>query len=435
MFEQAVDYHLQATLRQVLDKNLDYATKKIFSSQFSCQLRNFSVSSVEDAVFLVKSDKNKGRFVGLNHCNNPWICPVCTARVMSKRRTQIQIAIETLIEKNYKGMMFTFTIPHNQWYSCEDTFEILKNSMRKFQKHSGNQINAKKFCSNAWTRMYRDLNFCHYVRMAEVTFGKNGWHPHYHAIYWTKKPLNDALKFESEINQFWLKIVKQETKKQFYKTKSFKYSKQEIDGRVDEIFDRLSEDTSFYISKDKSGEIVQAMTSDYIAAWGTDSELTKQECKQAAEGHYNQFDLLAIIAGHKRDDKMPVDKATKNFLDFAIYIKKQNFYRAKFSLSKDEYGKTIYNYIAEYKQTQAYKEYIKKNYIEKWEVVCWFTKKQWFKISELERAGVPMRSNILYLVYDTKLLQEYLESFDIRAFDNYEHGHFLAIENLMNNAA
>lgn len=416
---ETVDYHMLWFLKSKLDK-LPINIKPLFRSQFACQNRNFSLPAAEEAVFLLHSNKKHTKLIGVNHCNNTWICPVCSARKMAKYRQRIAVALDALKEKGYKAMMFTFTVPHNLWYSTEDTFEILKNSMRKLQKRAGKQAKGRKFENNAWSRFFKAMNLCHYVRMAEVTFGSNGCHPHYHALYWTKKNLQKAVDFEGEVAALWNKIVKQETKKQFYKTKTLKYSKEEINNRVDEIFDRLKLKDSFYISKTKEGKVGEILSSDYIAGWGGDSELTSTERKTANEKHYTQWQLLEIASSVKPNENLSAETAWKWFEEFAIYVKRKNFYRAKFSLSKDDDGFTINQIVNLYKQTNAYIEIIKKNSAENWHLVCWFNKQQWFKICELNYK-IPMLANIIFLAYDTRLLKEYLESFGIYAFDNEAH--------------
>lgn len=432
MKNESVDYHLLFFLKKLLDTNLTPAQKTLFKSQFACQTKQVAPLGVEPAVFLMRSDKNHAKLAGLNHCNNPWICPVCSAHKMSKYRQKIAVAIEAMKAKGFKGFMITFTVPHCRWFSTEDTFEILKNSMKKFQKRAYNQKNAKKFSNNAWSRMYRDMELCHYVRMAEVTFGKNGIHPHYHAIYWTNKNLQLAKNYEEDVSNYWNKIVKEETLKQLKKSKT-NYSEEMITLELERFYKTLPQNQGLYFSKNDKDQIFAMESSAYISGWGSDKELTQQERKTAAEGHYTQWDLLEILAGHK-DCNLRKDILTKWFLDFAIYTKKNKFYRAKFSQTEDENKKTLHKIIKEYLQTNTCMEFIKKNYTENWHVVCWFNNIQWFKICELNRI-IPVLSNILYLSYDTKLLQEYLESLEIFAFDNPEHQYKKAYEDLFNKSA
>lgn len=429
-----VDYHLLHYLKKKLYQEPPQY-KILFKSQLQCQNQNVSQPGSEDAVFLLKNDKRKAQFFGLKHCNNAWFCPVCSARQMSKRKKEIDAAYGYFSSKGYKAMMFTFTIPHNRWFSAEDSIQILRNSMVKMQKRAQVKKRKRKFESNAWSRFFRDMELCHYVRAGEVTFGKkNGWHPHFHALYWTKVDLQKAADYEKSVNEYWLKIVKQETLARFKKTKAEKYTEEEIVAAVERIYNNLHREESFFISKTDDGKIANIKSSDYICGWGGDQELTGSKRKTArAENRYSQFTLLEMAAGYTQGD-LSREEAWQFFLEFAVAVKKTGFKRIKFSQSKDENGKTIHNYIKEYLLTEKYQEVIKKNCTAKWDVVCWFTKQQWFKICELDRI-FPIKSNILYLAYDDRLLREYLESYNIFAFDNTEHSKQFLIEDLFNKAA
>jgi len=433
---EIVDYHLLQFFKHKLNETISISEKLLFKSQFACQTKAGRQLGMEDAVFLLKSDKKRALFFGTNHCKSPWICPVCSARVMAKHKKKIDAAIQAMKAKNQVAMMITFTIPHNQWYSCEDAIQIVKNSMGQLMKRAyqqKQQQKGKKFENNAWSRMFRSLEFKQYIRAMEFTWGKNGWHPHYHSLFFTPKhKLQLAKDYEENLNELWLKIVKQETKKQFYKSKSVKYSKDEINGRVDEIFDRMESKVSCFISKNEQGEIAQMESGAYIAGWGADNELTGSRRKTArAANHFTPMQMLEIAAGYSQADNLSPEKAWDLFKEFAICTKRNNLHRMKFSSPK---GETLKSIIDKWLQTNAATEYLKKNYIEKWDVVCWFTKEQWFKISELNR-DIPMLANILYLAYDSRLLREFLESFEIFAFDNFEHSHQFHVEDIMNGVA
>jgi hypothetical protein len=45
-----------------------------------------------------------------------------------------------------------------------------------------------------------------YAKTLEVTQGKNGWHPHYHLVWFTERPLTDAEReqFDASLYQLWM---------------------------------------------------------------------------------------------------------------------------------------------------------------------------------------------------------------------------------------
>lgn len=431
--QEVVDYNLLHFMkRKFYDE--PYQDRVLFKAQLACQNRVLSVPGSETAVFLLRDDKRHAHFFGVTHCRNSWFCPVCSARVMSQKKKELDAAFGAFRGK-LNAFMITYTVPHNRWFTCEDTLTILGNSMKRFQKYAQRK-KAKKFQNNAWTRFFRDMDLCHYVRIAEVTFSSHGWHPHYHALFWTPHNVSKAGEYEKGLQEYWLKIVKEETIKRFKITKQADYTEQEIIDKVDRIYASLRHKQSFFFSKEDDGKTVRRVeSSDYICGWGGDQELTGSRRKTPrAENHYSQFDLLEIAAGYKHSDKMSADAAWKYFYEFAKAVKKMNFYRVKFSCTKDDNGKSIKQYIREWLLTEAYQESIKKKCTAKWEVVCWFTRSEWFKICEIDRI-LPIKANILYLAYDSRLLREYLESYGIFAFDNPEHSKQFLIEDIQNKVA
>lgn len=428
---EAVDYSLLHFFRKKMNQKA-WEERVLFRSQLQCQNLAARQLGMKDAVFLLRnhaSEKHQAVFYGTNTCKNTFICPVCAERIMAKHRAKIQSAIDAMKDRGYEAAMITFTIPHNHWYSCEDAFTILQNSMRKLQKHWGQQ--KGRFCNNAWTRQQRDLDLKHYVRCTEFIYGKNGWHPHYHALYWTKKENLQKFKdYEADVLKLWYKIVKQETLNQFKKTKT-KYTEKELEGRIDEIFDRMNtESQSYFVSKNSDGEVTAAVSSDYITGWGADKELTGLKQKSGKrEGYYTAYDLLEIAAGHKTA-KITAEKAWDLFLEYATVTKRLKAKRVKISNNRGENLKSI---ITTWQNVNGSKELLKKKQ-QQWENVCWFTKQQWSRLCWLEQF-IPVLSNIMYLAYDDQLLKSYLESLEVYAYDNEEHAHAEHVRNIMNGKA
>lgn len=149
--------------------------------------------------------------VGQFMCSSVWTCPVCSAKISEGRRLEIAKAFEThrtnggyeyqeVITKkgNIKReatqdtesgiYLFTLTLPHYR----KDDLKILMKSIRnavKLFKESGTYKTALK-----------TLNYIGEIRALEVTWSnKNGWHPHFHSIFFfenilTKKQIDDLKK-------------------------------------------------------------------------------------------------------------------------------------------------------------------------------------------------------------------------------------------------
>lgn len=416
---ETLDYKLLNFLRNKVS-HLNKQDRELLHGLITCQTKTAPSATMPSGVFLLNNKANPKQSVlyGVNTCKNTWICPVCSARKMATYKRKIASAISAMKERNQHAAMLTFTTIHNRWFTCEESLLILKNSMKKLNKRVyANMKKSKKFESNAWSRCFVDLELKQYVQVAEITYGKNSWHPHYHVLYWTK----DVQKFaehEAAIGELWTKIVKEETIKLFEQTKNVS----NVRARVEEMFERARKSPCFYISKTKEGKISAFEASDYICGWGGDNELAGHK-KQAHEGHYTQWQILDIAAEQVHDDKLSSDKAWELYLDFMKAVRKHRFKRVKFSQPK---GETLNSIITKWEQVNTTREFLKKKPPTEWVVVCWFSNQQWQEICYLEEFS-PIISNILYLAYDTRLLLEYLRNYNIIPLVNLKNP---AVENI-----
>ena len=145
------------------------------------------------------------RFGKTIHCKS-CCCPVCSSYLMHKRSDQIRQAIY-LHKKCGDGeiLHLTFTFSH-----CKD--DSLADSLDRFTK-AFNSFNDGKSCRSF--RRIRDSIFCvGYIRSLEVTYGRNGWHPHFHVLYFVKKSAmqshfgSDYISaFESSVSKLWLSVL------------------------------------------------------------------------------------------------------------------------------------------------------------------------------------------------------------------------------------
>ena len=423
MNQEILDYRLQHYLRTVIDKlpiNQQIQLKNISK----CNQRLIHQNGVEPGVFLLTNNNGQARFFGQVTCKNPWACPTCSAKMMAKYSAEIAIALDLLRTENYFGFMMTFTIPHARFMSCRETTDILYRTWRVcFQKgRSGNIRNSNKRWQ-PFINFLRDLEIKHRVRCAEYTWGENGWHPHFHAIFWVKRNrINEVLQYESQLNEYWIKTCKEQTLKY--------WQENNLHGSADAHADLFKRYTTFNkeyqsvtISK-RNQKIAESLSSDYIAGWGANKELTGNYRKEAShENHFTPYQILEKAADGN-------EKMQKLYIEFMLQVtKKPVHHRVDFSQSG------LKAKIKLWKKTQQYKECIKKNKQERgrWVVACWFTKQQWLEIFELNRYS-PILSNLLWLAANKKeLLEEFLNAFNIK-LTKRRHLHTDFVEKIFNAA-
>lgn len=125
---------------------------------------------------------------GVLSCGRQFACPVCAARRAAQRKDEIR---RLRGDSNGRWQMVTLTMQHNASQSLDPLLDKLMQSWRTIRTR----------------RSVRDLFDSHItasIRAVEVTFGKNGWHPHIHLLlrtsHWTDA---DRAILERE----WLSVV------------------------------------------------------------------------------------------------------------------------------------------------------------------------------------------------------------------------------------
>lgn len=107
---------------------------------------------------------------GLQVCAMPWTCPVCASKISERRRQEVSKAIEQAETLGLQVWLVTLTIPHG----IGDDVHSLLDKMGK-----------------AWSRLWigksgkalrNAIGLWGHIRALEVTYGANGFHPHFHAL-------------------------------------------------------------------------------------------------------------------------------------------------------------------------------------------------------------------------------------------------------------
>jgi len=118
---------------------------------------------------IVKANRVDGSsytsFRGLHTCKSAWSCPICSPSISAHRASVISRMFEG--EKSSTAMV-TYTIQHQKSDRLSGLIDVLYDSLR--QARSGSRL--KQFKSQADG----------YIRATEITYGKNGWHPHIHEM-------------------------------------------------------------------------------------------------------------------------------------------------------------------------------------------------------------------------------------------------------------
>lgn len=121
------------------------------------------------------SRKGRGLFGGLHVCANAWLCPICSSIIQNRRAEECREAIATAEARGYTARMITLTAPHTVGDDLSDLLASLTSAWRSMTSVT------------SWKRLKSRIGMLGFVRSFEMTYGNNGWHPHFHVIVFSRE--------------------------------------------------------------------------------------------------------------------------------------------------------------------------------------------------------------------------------------------------------
>jgi hypothetical protein len=185
-------------------------------------------------------------------CGSVWDCPVCSARILEKRREEIATAVNWAYDNGFKVVMVTLTTPHYSFQTCQEL-------LGKFSKALTYLKTGK-----VWDKYKKSVNWQGSIRGLETLYGANGWHNHTHELWIVSKNL-DSKDLETKVLSRWFKACDKlglipEGKKKAFMSHSV------------DVIDNAS--ASDYLAKHDDKKNL---------TWGVDKELTKPLSKASKE--------------------------------------------------------------------------------------------------------------------------------------------------------
>lgn len=197
-------------------------------------------------------DRKKAHWSNVQRCGSVWTCPVCAKQITENRRNELRDGIDAWKNRhNGSVLLLTLTFSHSVGESLKSLLERQKNAYKRFFENT-RVVNIMKL-----------LKVAHKVKALEVTYGKNGWHPHNHVLLLTKSNTDKSSDLVAELSQHWINVCV----KSGLSAPSMTHGLDLRDGT--------------YADK-------------YISKWGLDAELTKGHIKKGRNGGFSPFDLLQL---------------------------------------------------------------------------------------------------------------------------------------------
>lgn len=135
-------------------------------------------------------EHNRAFYAGLQVCGSVWVCPVCAAKIAERRRAELVTVTEKAKAEGLGVYLVTLTVPHGLG---DDLGEMLEKMRLAYARLSGDRV-AKD--------LKKSISLVGTIRAWEVTDGPNGFHPHFHVLWFSeRKPLPSTL--QQFISPIW----------------------------------------------------------------------------------------------------------------------------------------------------------------------------------------------------------------------------------------
>lgn len=342
------------------------AESERFKSQSRCQKYAVFVPSGGgnsiQGVGLYSNGKSS-RFSNLFRCKSSWSCPVCSELEARHYKEVFDAVIRGQAAVGNSAIMVTYTVPHMVINKAGDVLRCLSDTWRKVMHSNATIARYRKSVGCVGSKS----TFFKFVRVTEVTYTRNGWHFHYHTIFFGKK---------ADLERFWDEYEEWLSDK-FFETSSAWWEKHYD---IKPVTNRRNLQLGLKVSRNKNGTIRMTTPKNIIkyltSGWNLKTELTEgfgMGDKKLHEGSRHVFELLAS------DDKH--DNAL--FVEYALATLNKPRVRTSPGLIDDADFEGVENSSEEAE--------VKKKYV----LVAWWLLQDWYKIIEAEmRDKVPHRYNL-----------------------------------------
>lgn len=154
---RALRYRLRALLRQV-------------SSVERCKRCG---KDIVGGAAVIKVRAGVAHFANIESCGRVWLCAVCSAKIRARRGDEIAEAVGRHITGGGGAYFATATLPHEHGDALGDSLDVLTKSWRALQSTKAAMDEKERF------------GVLGNIKAVEITHGRNGWHPHIHAVILT----------------------------------------------------------------------------------------------------------------------------------------------------------------------------------------------------------------------------------------------------------
>lgn len=159
-------------------------------AKLSSRLRNCGRDTHAPASDLL-IDGDQARFVGLKSCQSVWCCPICSAKVASRRKRDLDSLLGWARAQGMSVLLLTLTARHDASMPLAGFLATLKAAKERLRQRREFRLLRTSVAGS--------------VTATEVTHGfANGWHPHFHEILLMRSQSESAVAAIESLRPGWL---------------------------------------------------------------------------------------------------------------------------------------------------------------------------------------------------------------------------------------
>jgi hypothetical protein len=224
------------------------------SCMWSRVSKNSQINVVKD------TQTNRARYSGLRVCGRIWTCPMCAAKISERRAGELAQAITQARNMDIEVALLTVTVPHVKGQTLADLLAAIRKAWNSFTQ------------GGTSSRLRRAIGLVGTIRNIEVTYGENGWHPHFHCLVFYKGHLVDLEEMQRKWGEHWQKCA---------------------------VAAGLREPSTEHGLTVQPGEYAAR----YVSKWGLEHEMTKSMAKRSRIGGRTPFDIAEDFSDGKDVEK------------------------------------------------------------------------------------------------------------------------------------
>ena len=218
-------------------------------------------------------------YSGLCTCGNVWSCPVCAAKIQTRRRIEVLKFFNKIYHGKTKQVaMLTLTFPHSINDILDEVLKKLTEALEIFRAFNGSNFDDFKIANG-----YGGL-----IRALEITRGYNGWHPHLHEL-WILDYFEEDLEREGEIRTYLLNRWRHACITVGLLDPTNEKQMRDFEGRSLHLQFRVKD--SEYIAKQNNDEDEAWQDK---PKWGADTEICNSASKVGKKNGLTPFQILLL---------------------------------------------------------------------------------------------------------------------------------------------